>query len=136
MSALELEKRMHFRREADRHRFEELTHLREAMEEALHHRERHYRELADAMPHIVWTARADGTLEAFNRQWYEYTGLSPEQTESWGWALVIHPEDLRRAMDAWDWAVAHGEGYTLECRLRRRDAIFRWHLLRVTPIQE
>ena len=48
-------------------------------QETLARREHELRQLADAMPQIVWTARADGSVEHFNRRWYQYTGLTPEQ---------------------------------------------------------
>ena len=37
--------------------------------------EARYRQLADAMPQIVWTAKPDGTVDYRNRRWYELTGV-------------------------------------------------------------
>ncbi len=36
--------------------------------------------LADAMPQMVWTARPDGFLDYYNQRWFDYTGLTLEQT--------------------------------------------------------
>ncbi len=36
--------------------------------------ERRYRNLAESVPHMVWTASNDGRTEYFNRGWFEYTG--------------------------------------------------------------
>ncbi|MGE5755373.1 MAG: PAS domain-containing protein, partial [Planctomycetaceae bacterium] len=41
--------------------------------------ERRFRHLAEAIPHIVWIARADGSIEYVNRRWSEYTGLPLEE---------------------------------------------------------
>src|SRR3954454_20982376 len=40
--------------------------------------EERYRQLADAMPQIVWTSGSDGATTYFNRQWFDYTGMEPE----------------------------------------------------------
>ena len=45
--------------------------------EAVRESEERYRALADAMPQIVWTSRADGKATYYNRRWFEYTGLEP-----------------------------------------------------------
>src|SRR6059058_6060770 len=41
--------------------------------------EERYRQLADAMPQIVWTSDPAGVATYFNRRWFEYTGLSEEE---------------------------------------------------------
>ena len=56
---------------------------------------RRYRNLADAIPHIVWRARGDGTLDYANKGWTDYTGLTLEQTVGSSWQSAIHLEDLR-----------------------------------------
>lgn len=33
-----------------------------------------YRNLAEAIPQIVWTSTADGQVNYFNARWYEFTG--------------------------------------------------------------
>ena len=44
-----------------------------------------YRFLADAMPQMVWTAKPDGNVDYFNKRWFDYTGMTIEQTKDWGW---------------------------------------------------
>lgn len=43
--------------------------------DALEQSEQRFRHLADSMPHIVWTATADGTVDYANRAISEYAGL-------------------------------------------------------------
>jgi PAS domain S-box-containing protein len=95
--------------------------------------ERRYRLLADAVPHIVWTARPDGRLDYVNRRWFEYTGLStPDAAGSWDVALA--PEDRERCREAWNRSIATGEMFEGEARLRRGlDGEPRWHLCRALP---
>ena len=52
---------------------------------------------ADAMPQIVWTTLPDGTTDYFNQRWYEYTGLTSEQSLDWDWTDALHPDDRQRS---------------------------------------
>jgi PAS domain S-box-containing protein len=97
--------------------------------------ERRYRNLAEAVPHIVWTSRPDGTVDYFNRRWFEYTGLSLGETaESGFWVGALHPDDAARCRKEWQEAMRSGHMFQTECRLRRgADRSFRWHLVRAIP---
>ena len=95
-----------------------------------------FRQLADAMPQIVFAARPDGHVDYFNRRWYEYTGL-PEGAagiESW---RHVHTEDgLRRVERAWNESLRTGQPYEIEYLLRRHDGAYRWHLGRALPVRD
>jgi len=98
--------------------------------------EQRYRDLADAMPQIVWTARPDGYLDYFNRRWFEYTGFEKGQTYApEGWKAVAHAEDMASALARWYDAVRAGNEYVTECRFRRHDGAYRWHLIRALPLR-
>jgi PAS domain S-box-containing protein len=92
------------------------TTERKKAEEALRASEASFRELADAMPQIVWAGRADGFLEYYNKRWFEYTGMMLEQTKGWGWDTVLHPDDLQNCIDRWAIACRTGELYEIEYR--------------------
>jgi PAS domain S-box-containing protein len=95
--------------------------------------DRRYRNLAEAIPQIVWTARPDGFVDYFNQRWFEYTGLSAEETAA-SWGAVLHPEDAVRCLSAWHDALSAGRMFEAECRLRRAgDGGYRWHLCRAVP---
>jgi PAS domain S-box-containing protein len=92
--------------------------------------DRRYRTLAEAIPHIVWTARPDGTVDYFNQRWFEYSGLSVDQSAG-SWLGILHPDDSTRCRTDWENAVRSAEMLETECRFRRaRDGAFRWHLCR------
>ncbi len=112
---------------------QDITERKEA-EEALRNSEAELRTLAESIPQIVWTTQNDGRTIYFNRQWTEYTGLSPDQSRGPGWNIPFHPEDRQRALDAWQNAVANHRSYSLECRLRRADGVYRWWLVRGVPL--
>lgn len=93
---------------------------------------RRYKNLANAIPHIVWKGKRDGNLEYFNEVWFNYTGLSQEQSNAKSWQSVIYPEDRERFFQAWNDAITNASPLETECRLTRRDEMPRWHLLRTT----
>lgn len=92
-----------------------------------------FRQLTDAMPHIVWTMQADGQRTWFNQTWLNYTGLSMADSLASGWSQVTHPDDLQRASLHWAAALAAGESCEMECRVRRADGVYRWMLGRAVP---
>jgi PAS domain S-box-containing protein len=106
-------------------------------EKRLGESERDFRQLADAMPQIVWTAQPDGWVDYNNQRWFEYSGISPEDTEGWGWKQMLHPDDIQRIINIWSESLITGEPYEIECRLKRAsDGIYRWHLARAVPIRD
>jgi PAS domain S-box-containing protein len=52
--------------------------------------EARFRQLADTMPQIVWTARPDGCVDYYNERWYEYTGFRRGDfgDASWGRSFI------------------------------------------------
>ena len=47
-----------------------------------------FRHLAEALPQIVWTTGPEGLIDYLNRRWYEYTGLSHEESTGMGWQRI------------------------------------------------
>lgn len=113
----------------------EMSRLRKAAEtqRRIEEVEREFHALAETMPQIFWAALPDGWNIYFNPQWCEYTGLSLEQSYGDGWITPFHPEDKQRAWDAWQKATQQHGSYSLECRLRRADGVYRWYLIRGVP---
>lgn len=86
-----------------------------------------YRLIADTIPHMVWTARADGAMDYFNRRCHEYSGLDTSQLAGWAWKSIVHADDRERCLATWTRSLQSGERFDLEYRLRRRDGAYRWH---------
>ncbi|HET8893444.1 MAG TPA: ATP-binding protein [Gaiellaceae bacterium] len=89
-----------------------------------------YRQLADAMPQIVWAADPDGRTIYCNQRWFDYTGLAPKDIGTFDWRTVVHPDDA-----AWNEMLEAGEPIELEFRFRAADGGYRWHLGRAAAIR-
>ncbi len=90
----------------------------------------------DTIPALVWSALPNGSFEFISRRWLEYAGLSPNDGLGWGWTAVIHPEDKAGFVNDWKKALAAGEPFEVEIRLRRADGQHRWFLIRARPIRD
>lgn len=105
-----------------------LDESRRTIETELRKSEARFRQLADSMPQIVWTARPDGRSDYINRRWYEYAGI-PLSHEDDAWRNAVHPDDLPQIDAAWDDARRTGEFHQVEYRLMDvRFGEYRWHL--------
>ncbi|MCC7538787.1 MAG: response regulator [Deltaproteobacteria bacterium] len=92
--------------------------------------ERRYRNLAEAIPQIVWTAQRDGTVTYVNRRWHELTGQTRDEARDRGWLAMIHPDDAFRVVEEWRSAVDAERDLAVDARIRARDGRYRWHLCR------
>lgn len=106
---------------------------RKQIERALQRSEEHFRQLADAMPQIIWTATPDSQVDYFNKRWYEFTGLDPGSMD---WLSVLHPDEVPNVVESFREAIEAGQDYQLELRLRDKAGGYRWFLGRGTPIRE
>jgi PAS domain S-box-containing protein len=105
---------------------------RKAIEES----NREFQVVTDFMPQMIWLTRPDGYHYYYNKQWYDYTGLTYGQTEGEGWNNVFHPGDQLRALKVWRHSLATGEPYQIEYRCRRYDGEYRWFLGRALPLRD
>jgi PAS domain S-box-containing protein len=103
---------------------------------ALRQSEESFRELADAMPQIVWVTRPDGYHEYYNHRWYEFTGVPIGSTDGEGWNALLHPDDRARAWQRWRQSLETGEPYEVEYRLRHHSGAYRWTLGRALPVRD
>lgn len=85
---------------------------------------------AEAIPIIVWRADPHGLIDYHNGAWYDYTGLTVEQSRGTGWTSAIHPDDQDRALSRWIDSIHQAKPYEVEMRLRARSGEYRWFLVR------
>src|SRR5690348_4201545 len=123
------DKNRQLRTQAEQIHTQELAALERANEER-------YQRLADAMPQIVWTADVNGDATYFNRRWFEYTGMSAADAGPDAWRLVVHPDDLPRALARRTATLVSGENFEIEYRFRNSAGEYRWHLGRAVAIRD
>ncbi len=109
---------------------------RKEAESALRASEERFRALANAIPQLAWTARADGFITWYNQRWYDFTGTTPEQMLGWGWECVPDPQVLPQILAKWKAAIADGEFFEMEFPLRAADGSFRQFLNRAVPVKD
>jgi len=90
--------------------------------------------IIDTIPAVVWSNSPDGSADFLNKRFRDYTGLSLEEGRGWAWMDALHPDDC--AMDDWRAALAAGEPFEKEARLRRADGEYRRFLLRFVPLRD
>jgi two-component system, sensor histidine kinase len=124
-----------------RRKVEESTHLLNEANialrlniEQLAEAQKQFQFLAEFMPQLVWRTKPNGDHDYFNQRWYDYTGLTYEETKDKGWALVLHPDDFKRTQQIWNHSLATGEQYEIEYRFRKYDGTYRWFLGRALPM--
>ncbi len=94
-------------------------------EENARESERRFRDLADAVPQIVWTADKNGRFNYRNQRLLDTIG------DTYEWASLVHPDDLQMALNKYVTALSTGEPYHVEHRLRvKPNGEYRWFLSR------
>jgi PAS domain S-box-containing protein len=112
---------------------EDITERKQAAE-ALRASEQRHRSYIELTGQFGWTTNAEGKLEEDLPAWRMFTGQSEEEIKGAGWAKALHPDDVERALEAWNKAVAAKSPYEIEYRVRRHDGVYRHWLVRSVPL--
>jgi PAS domain S-box-containing protein len=103
-------------------------------EEARRISETNFAMLVNQVPQFVWTCTPEGLNTFFNQRWFDYTGLTREESLGHGWNTPFHPDDKQAGWDAWNHSSATGDLLSIESRLRAADGSYRWFLIRGEPV--
>jgi formate hydrogenlyase transcriptional activator len=90
----------------------------------------------DCLPAFIKIGDPDGNFEFFNRQWLDYTGLSPDDVKGTRWLTAIHPDDAAEVAENWRNSVSTETPVYHESRVRRFDGVYHWFLHRHVPIRD
>jgi PAS domain S-box-containing protein len=94
------------------------------------------RQLADALPLVIWTCDADGRLQSVNARWMELTGLDEhESLHDKGALAAVHPDDREEMQQRFGQALATSSPCEMEYRIRTREGEYRYHFCRVVPVR-
>lgn len=96
----------------------------------------HFKLLANHIAQMTWTNLPNGDMNYYNQRWYDYTGLTFEETKGWGWRAVVHPDDIEETIAKYVTSLQTGQIFEVENRYRRGvDGSYRWHLNRAMPLR-
>jgi PAS domain S-box-containing protein len=110
---------------------------RKRAEEALRESEHRWRNLAEALPQFVWTARPDGFMDYASAQIERYMGRPERNLLGWGWLEMLHPDDRERTRQTWRAAVEGQQSdYEIEHRFRRSDGSYLWFKTRGVAVRD
>jgi PAS domain S-box-containing protein len=98
--------------------------------------ERHFRQVTESLPQLVWTCAANGSCDYLSPQWYLYTSRSKGEQLGYGWLEQLHPDDRERVIAQWQGTAAKGENFDLEFRIRRYDGAYRWFRTLAVPLRD
>jgi PAS domain-containing protein len=80
--------------------------------------EMQFHRLASSVAQLVWVVDASGRISYGNSSWYAHTGIGAGAKFVRNYLPLLHPEDRWGWERTWVHALASGEAYALECRLR------------------
>ena len=109
---------------------------RKCAEQTLAARETEFSLILNTMPAMAWSARPDGQAEYVNQHYLSYVGLPVEQLLGFGWAAIVHPDDLGGLTKLWQRLLRTDASGETEARLRRHDGQYRWFLFRTDPMRD
>lgn len=105
-------------------------------EQPLLHSEQRFRQLADALPLILWTADASGEVDYINEAFSRFLGHERASGDPAEWPLLVHPDDRARSARHWRWCASRCKPYVIEYRLQRADDAYRWHRVNAVPVRD
>ncbi len=91
---------------------------------------------ANALPHLVWFARPDGSVAWYNQRWQAYAGLRASEVEGSGWERFLPPETATDVTKSWLALIGAGEEFEIELALRNSGESFCPFLTRVAPVAD
>lgn len=95
--------------------------------------EKNLRNILEGLPQLAWRSSPDGMDIFFNRQWYDYTGQTEEESKNEGWADALHPDDREWVFPRWRKTLEDKTPIEVEYRLRSTDGTYHWFLTRAAP---
>jgi PAS domain S-box-containing protein len=84
--------------------------------------------ILNSLPVLVWSAKAGGSADFINQRYLDYVGLPREAILDFGFADVIHPDDVDGLLETWRLAQDQDTSFA-QARIRRFDGEYRWFYL-------
>ncbi|HRP57101.1 PAS domain S-box protein [Agriterribacter sp.] len=98
------------------------------METRLIESENRFRNLSNTIPVIIWMADNNGNCTYLNKQWYDYTGQTPEIALGNGWLNAVYPAEKELTTGAFFDTKPKKIPFVMEFRLKDKNDNYRWFL--------
>lgn len=113
------------------------TELLKAQSEQNEQNEQQFQLICETLPQMLWTTTPGGLIDYFSPSWYDYTGLTTDQSIGMpGDRIPCHPDDLTQYLKEWVHCLRTGHDYVMEFRLRNHDGAWRWMQSRGSPLRD
>ena len=109
---------------------------RKQAERKIRSAEKELRTIIETIPAYVWTATPDGAVDFSTESWFDRTGLGGGKPIGWTWTENVHEDDRENVIAAWREAVASGDPFDHELRMRNAQGEYRWILGRAVPLRD
>jgi PAS domain S-box-containing protein len=86
-----------------------------------------YKDIAELLPYIVWTATENGRVDYVNQRWTQYS-------DGPTWLEAVHPDEREEVSAWWEKMLHDREPAGREIRLAGRDGGNRTFIVKATPI--
>jgi PAS domain S-box-containing protein len=96
-------------------------------------REKYFRTVTDSMPAVLWTTDPNGSCNYLNKQWYDITGQTEENSIGFGWIAATHPDEQADLTEKFKAANSARKPFHAPYRLRQKDGSYRWAIDKGTP---
>ena len=109
----------------------ELVRSREKAQNAV----KEYRDLAEAMPQIVWTTDENCVIQYFNENMVSFLNVDRNEIADFDFTTIIHADDFLTLKKEWKKSTLEKEVFELETRFYdSANQKYIWFLNRATPI--
>lgn len=96
--------------------------------------EKRFRDLAEALPQLIWVTDEKGVSEFTSMRWEEYTGVKPIGVKDW--EMIVHSDDLRRINKTWTHCLISREIFKHEVRLLSKTGEYYWYRVIGEPVYD
>ena len=112
---------------------EDVTTREDALD-ALRHSEERFRQVAEAVPDLLFITDSEIRTLYINKRFTAFTGKPAEYAHGAGWVRILHPDDSEFVLDHWSSRMESGEPAEFRHRIRMVDGSYRWFLTRSKPL--
>jgi PAS domain S-box-containing protein len=106
---------------------------RKRAEQALRESEARFRAMAEASPALTWRVDAGGNAVYLNQRFRELIGMTLEELMPAGWRSIIHPDDAKRYLAAFEEALRKHSRFQQRVRVRTANGDWHWLISYALP---